>query len=107
MTPLKVLVLSRSYPNNLLPQMGLWVERLVRHTLGPCAARVIAPVPYCPPLPGLPEYTRFRRVLPREESAGVPVYHPRIPLGPGHLLYSLEAQGYYLGIRRLVTRLRR
>jgi glycosyltransferase involved in cell wall biosynthesis len=106
MTPIKVLVLSRSYPNNLLPQSGLWVEWLVRHMVGPCAPRVISPVPYCPPLPGLPEYTRFRRIFAQERRAGIPVYHPRIPLGPGHLLHSFEARAYFLGIRTLVRRLR-
>jgi glycosyltransferase involved in cell wall biosynthesis len=106
MTAPKVLVLSRNYPNAVLPYLGLWVERLVCHAAPACDQRVVAPVPYCPPLPGLPDYTRFRQVPARSVGDGVPVYHPRFLVGPGTLLYGAEAWGYYLGVRGLVKRLR-
>lgn len=105
-SPVKVLVLSRSYPNAELPNLGLWVERLVRHAATYCQPRVVAPVPYCPPVPGLPHYSRFRRIPTQRQAQGIPVYHPRLLLGPGNWLYNAEAWAYYLGIRRLVARLR-
>lgn len=103
---LRVLVLSRSFPNSVLPNLGLWVERLVRRTTHACEAHVIAPVPYCPPLPGFSEYTRFRRIEAMRAGDGITVHHPRFLIGPGRSLYSLEGLLYYLGVRRLVDRLR-
>jgi teichuronic acid biosynthesis glycosyltransferase TuaC len=103
---LKVLFLSRSYPNNLIPTMGLWVARLLHGLSDRCEARVIAPVPYSPPLPGLPEFTRFRQIKAQRQQENVTVYHPRFLVGPGYALHSSEALTYYLGVRRLIDRLR-
>ena len=62
----RVLVLARSYPNDVLPSLGLWTERptvlLQEHG---CDMHVVSPVPYCPPLPSvgpLRQYARFRSV---------------------------------------------
>jgi len=105
--PYKILVLSRNYPNSVTPILGLWVEGLVNHLSKLCDIRVIAPVPYCPPLPpGMNEFTRFRQIE-RERLNGVKVFHPRFLVGPGYSLYNLEADSYYWGIRRHVDRLRR
>lgn len=104
--PLRVLFLSRNYPSAVTPQLGLWVEGLVRHVAGRCEARVIAPVPYCPPL--LPaEYSRFRAVRHEEDWNGVPVRRPRFLTGPGYSLHRFEAALYYRGVRREVRRVRR
>jgi glycosyltransferase involved in cell wall biosynthesis len=103
---LKVLVLSRNYPNNIMPLLGLWVEQLVQHTLGLCEPRVIAPVPYWPPLPGFADYARFRQVPAHEQAKGVEILHPRFVTGPGYWLHSYEASTYYRGIYRHVDRLR-
>ena len=108
MTPQKTLVLSRNYPNNVTSLLGLWTERFVRHISASCAVRVVAPVPYCPPLPGIPaDYKRFRRVQPQRQDGGVIIYHPRFLVGPGYSLYNFEALLYYLSIRKLVDRIRR
>lgn len=103
-----MLVLSRSYPNNVTELLGLWVQGLVRQSARFCQVKVISPVPYCPPLPSLPEnYSRFRRVLRRRWDKGVEVIHPRFILGPGYCTHTLEWLLYYVGIRGSVTRLRR
>ena len=100
---LKVLVLARSYPNAVLPNLGLWVERLVQQVARTCPVRVISPVPYCPPLPVRKEYSRFREVSKQTYTGGVPVYHPRLLLGPGRSTYNLEALAYYFSVRKLVA----
>jgi teichuronic acid biosynthesis glycosyltransferase TuaC len=106
--PLKVLVLSRSYPNNVMDLLGLWVERVVHFSTRFCEPKVVSPAPYCPPLPGLPEsYSRFRRVERRRSHGGVEVFHPRFFAGPGYCLYNFEWRFYYAGVRRLIDRLRR
>ncbi len=104
---LKVLVLSRNYPNDVTPCLGLWVDGLVHHLRRFCEVRVMAPVPYCPPLPGFVEHTCFRPVRSRREVNGVEVWHPRFLTGPGYSLHSFEASLYYWGVHRQVEQLRR
>jgi glycosyltransferase involved in cell wall biosynthesis len=103
---LKVLVFSRNYPNNVIKILGLWVEGLVRHLTKLCEPKVIAPVPYCPPLPGQSQFTRFRAIERQRWADGIEVFHPRFLVGPGHSLHQLESTMYYLAVRRLVGRLR-
>lgn len=103
----KVLVLSRNYPNELMPQLGLWVEGSVRSLSEQCNLRVVAPTPYCPPLPGFPKYRRFRRVPLQERLNGIEVSHPRFLAGPGFSLYNLEASAHYWSIRNHIDQLRR
>ena len=104
----KVLVLSRSYPNNVTELLGLWVKQVVAHSTQYCEPRVISPVPWCPPLPAMPEsFSRFRRVDRQTSDSGVTVYHPRFLAGPGYSLYDFEWQFYYAAVRGLVDRIRR
>jgi len=104
----KVLVLSKSYPNNVFEVLGLWVENLVRHSAKFCAPKVIAPVQYCPPIPGLPEYYKRFRTIPRHcLASGIEVFHPSMLVGPGYSLHSIESRIYYWAARRVAKRLRR
>ncbi len=102
----KVLVLSRNYPNSVTPILGLWVEGLVRHISKSCEIRVVAPIPYCPPLPGLGELRDFRTIARNQSMDGVDVAHPRFLTGPGNSTYNVEANLYYWSVRRTVDRLR-
>jgi len=105
---LRVLVLSRAYPNNVTALQGLWVQRLVRQSARFCELKVVSPVAYCPPLPGIPEnYSRFRRVVRRRWDGPVEVFHPRFVLGPGQTTYTMEWLLYYAGIRKTIRHLRR
>jgi teichuronic acid biosynthesis glycosyltransferase TuaC len=101
-----VLVLSRTYPNCVTPVLGLWVEGLVRHISPLCNIKVVAPTPYCPPLPGLREFTKYRTVEKRRTAHGVDVLHPRFLTGPGYSTYNFEGSSYYWSIRQQVDRLR-
>lgn len=104
----KVLYLSRNYPNAAMPRLGLWVEGLVRHARGKWDAQVVAPVPYCPPLPFLSEnYTRFRKVPGNSRTVDIPVVHPRIPTPPGGRMRMLEGNLCLASIASSVGRLRR
>src|SRR5260370_15357417 len=103
----KVLVLSKSYPNNVFEVLGLWVENLVRHSAKFCEPKVIAPVQYCPPIPALPEYYKRFRTIPRRcLASGIEVFHPRMLVGPGYSLHSIESRVYYWAARRVAKRLR-
>jgi teichuronic acid biosynthesis glycosyltransferase TuaC len=104
----RVLVLSKSFPNNVFDVLGLWVQNAVRHSLAFCEPKVISPVPYCPPLPGLPDYYARLRNIPLQCSEdGVEVFHPRYLIGPGYSLRSIEGATYYLAARRRADPLRR
>jgi teichuronic acid biosynthesis glycosyltransferase TuaC len=104
----RILVLSRNYPNSILPLLGLWAEGVVRLTSRFAQVKVISPVPYCPPLRGLPEtFTRFRRIERRRWDSDVEVFHPRIVIPPGVMLHGLEGWPYYLRALRLADKLRR
>ncbi len=104
----KVLILSKSYPNEVFDVLGLWVENLVRYSARFCQPKVISPVPYCPPIPGMPEYYARLRGIPRRcLTNDIEVFHPRMLVGPGDSLYSLESRTYYWASRRMAKRLRR
>ena len=107
---LRVCVLSRSYPNAVMPELGLWVERPTVRLAEQCDVEVVSPVPWCPPLPdagALGRYARFRRVPVVERRNGIDVAHPRLVVGPGSSLYRFEARAYAAGVRRTIERLHR
>ena len=104
---LKVLVLSRNYPNSVMPLLGLWIEQWTRFLSGLCDIRVVAPVPYCPPVPAAWEISRFRRVPPFEVFNGIPVSHPRFLSGPGYLLHRFESRLWLASLTAHFDRLQR
>lgn len=104
--PPKVLVLSRNYPNRATPILGLWVEGLVKQASQFCEIKVIAPTPYCPPLPGLPDFTKFRSIEKKRTEQGIDIFHPRFLTGPGYSTYNFEGNSYYWSIRQQIDRLR-
>jgi teichuronic acid biosynthesis glycosyltransferase TuaC len=106
---LRVLVLSRSYPSDLLPTLGLWVERPTVLLAESCDVRVVSAVPWWPPLPGvgpLRQYARFRGIPRHEVRDGVEIVRPRFLAGLGRSLYTFEARATYHGIRGTVDRMR-
>ena len=106
---LRVLVLSRAYPSDVLPTLGLWVEHPTVLLAERCDMRVVSPVPYCPPLPEvgrLREYVKFRRIPHRETRHGIEIMRPRFVVGPGTSLYAIEHAAYLRGVVRQVDRLR-
>lgn len=102
---MKILYLSRNYPNQASPYVGLWVEGLVRAMSEIAEVRVIAPVPYVPPLLSLPQ-SRLRDVPRTRLQNGVEVHAPRYLLGPGYTTHDFEGLCYHLGVRGAVDRLR-
>lgn len=103
-----MLVLSRSYPNNVMDVLGLWVRSQVREVSRFCDVKVVSPVPYCPPVPGLPEnYTRFRRVARRLQDGSIESIHPRMFIGPGYSTHTTEWLLYLLAVRPTLKAIRR
>ena len=105
---LRVLVLSRNYPNNVMELLGLWVRSSTRQVATFCDVKVVSPVPYCPPLPGMPDnYSRFRRIERRSQDGAIESLHPRFLLGPGYTTHTIEWLSYLASVRPTVDRLRR
>jgi len=106
---MKILTLSRNYPNTVLPHLGVWVEGLVAQLAKRVDVRVVSPVPYAPPFPNgvLQAYTRFRSIPKRESRGGVTIDHPRFVITPGNYLYAYEADLMLASLRPVVERVRR
>lgn len=105
---MRVLTLSRNYPSDALPLLGPWVEGLVRRLVERCDVEVVAPVPFAPPVPGLPEaVARFARVPREQVRHGVRVHHPRFLTGPGYSTHVWEGRAIHRAVRSLVDRLHR
>jgi teichuronic acid biosynthesis glycosyltransferase TuaC len=104
----RVLVLSRNYPNDAQKLLGLWVRQIVAGSTAICDPKVVAPVPWAPRVPGLPEgYRRFQGIARRSDDDGVEVLRPRLVVGPGSTLAATEAASYTAAVSRTVARLRR
>src|SRR5437762_6351467 len=102
----KVLYLSRIYPNAAIPRLGVWIEGLVRHSQDKWDTLVVAPVPYCPPIPFLPEnYRRFRRVPLHSRAGTADIVHPRVATPPGGRLRRLEGNLLLRSVDRHVKEL--
>jgi glycosyltransferase involved in cell wall biosynthesis len=78
----KVLVFTSLFPNNVWPNQAVFVRERILHLarIPGVELKVVAPVPYYPPLPGW--RGAFRRVLSREERAGIEILHPRYTMLP-------------------------
>lgn len=92
-----------------MPQHGLFVEARLRHLVasGSVEARVVAPVPWCPPALGgiFARYSDMARVASKEVRGGIPVYHPRyahLPKIGMNVQARLMAFGVAPTVRRLI-----
>ncbi len=82
---MRILLFSRLYPNARQPYHGIFVENRLRHLLAMSGyeARVLAPVPWAPPLiDRLPRYRGFRGVPREEVRHGIRIDHPRYGVIP-------------------------
>jgi len=104
---MRVLCVSRNFPNPLLPRLGLWADRLMRACMPACEFKVISPIPYAPPLPGFVEYTRFRGLPAAHDAGGIEVFHPRFATAPGQSLHGIEDLLQFPTVARVAERIRR
>jgi glycosyltransferase involved in cell wall biosynthesis len=104
----RVLVLSRSYPNRVQPVLGIWVRQLVADSRAFAEPKVVAPAPWCPPVPRLPpDISVYRDIERSADDDGVEVLHPRFLVAPGARLAATEAGAYLARVLPLAARLRR
>jgi glycosyltransferase involved in cell wall biosynthesis len=101
----RVLVLTRVFPNPAQPTYGVFVRERVRRVAERCDAEVLAPVPRF-------VFDRMVRGVPRqrvpkvERQGGLTVHHPSVVSIPG-AAKSLDGVLYFLGLLPFLHRLRR
>src|SRR5262245_3133849 len=80
---MKVLVFTSLFPNNIQPNLGVFVkERMAAVArIEGCEVRVIAPVPYQPPI-RIGKRWEYSQIAHQEVIEGMQVYHPRYFLIP-------------------------
>lgn len=105
MTGLRVLVLSRVFPNPVQPTLGVFIHERVRRIAQHADVRVVAPVAWFP-FNRLFRGRRANDVPAVEARDGVRVYHPRFVCVPG-VLRSLDGVAYAASLIPFLLRLRR
>ncbi len=99
---MRILTISGLFPSRTSPAHGVFVlQRTKALRDAGHEVRVLAPVPWVPPVP-LPARFRKLRATPRDEVIeGLPVRHPRYFMIPKIGMYAQDRL-YALGIRRAV-----
>ena len=80
---MKVLVFTSLFPNNVYPNHGVFIkERMSQFAkLDACEVKVVAPVPYYPPIKLGWRWT-FSQIAREEIVDGIEIYHPRYFIVP-------------------------
>lgn len=90
--PRRILVLSAAFPSSVMPTFGVFVKERIRAlaNLPGYEVRVIAPVPYFPPIKRFKKWYGWSQVPSRETIDGLDVIRPRYPMPPkiGGYLHS-------------------
>lgn len=87
---MKILTFTTLFPNQQMPQHGLFIKARVAALAQKHEIRVVAPVPYFPKWNVNKKWFQFSQVPLQETIDGITVYHPRYFLTPkiGRSLYS-------------------
>jgi len=80
---MKILVFTSLYPNNIFPNLGVFIKERMRHVaqLYDCEVRVVAPIPYFPRLK-ISSHWLYSQVARTETQDGLIVEHPRYFMTP-------------------------
>ena len=104
---MKALIFTSLYPNNVWPQQGVFIKERMTHyaRLKNCEAKVVAPVPYYPPIK-IGSRWKYSQVAHHEMRDGLDVYHPRYFMTPT-IGMSLYGVAMFFSVWPLVKRIQR
>src|ERR1044072_7341540 len=104
---MKILVFTTLFPNNVWPNHGVFVKERMSAVagLGGCEVKVIAPVPYHPPM-RVGKRWRHSQVAREEVIDGIHVYHPRYMLIP-KISMPIHGIMMFFSVLLLTKRIRR
>jgi len=107
-SPHRILVLSATFPSIADPNRGVFVKERIKalHDREDMDVRVVAPVPWFPPIRLVESWYKCSQYPAEENFEGLQVYHPRYPLPPKVGGY-FHAELMYLNVRRWCQRIRR
>ena len=103
---MRIVSLTSLFPNRMNPVRGVFIKERLRHVARRHDLRVVAPVPYFPPVRCYHRWDQYTRVPSRERIDRLPVYHPRYVTIPrvGMACYGLL---YFLSLYPFLRRLHR
>lgn len=103
---MKVLVFTSLFPNNIWPNHGVFVKERICAVArsGGCEIRVVAPVPYPPPL-RFGSRWMYSRVAREEMIGGIRVFHPRYFLIP-KISMPFHGLMMFFSVLRLIKRIK-
>ncbi len=91
---MKILTFSTLFPNHTQPSYAIFIKNrmMAVHKYKDVELKVVAPVPFFPPLKIKPRWYRFSQIKPFEILDGIEIYHPRYLVTPkiGMSLYGLN-----------------
>jgi glycosyltransferase involved in cell wall biosynthesis len=101
---MKVLVFTSLYPNNIAPHQGVFIkERMVAFAKRTgCEVKVVAPVPYYPPIRAGHRRT-LSDVVRHEIRDGLDVYHPRYLMTPKIGMFSYGFLMYISALKAVTS----
>ena len=98
---MKVLIISHLFPNEVDPISGLFVREQVRCLKKQCEIKVIAPIPWFPPLRGFGRWSRLSKIPYRQKVEDIELLHPRCLLFPRRMFFSTIWLFYLLTLLRI------
>lgn len=101
---MKILVVTTLYPNAATPHRAVFVRQFCAKLKEYAEIRILAPVPYFPPLPWFKRWNAFRAVPQWEETENGAVEHPRYLVLPK--VEMLTGWLYLLSVLPAVRRIR-
>lgn len=103
---MNILVISSLYPNAAEPHKGIFVRQQVEALARIARVKVIAPLPWVPPLPGLGKRYAHAHLSGKETAGETEIFHPRYAVIPG-IARSLYGRLYFFGIVKTASAMRK
>ena len=103
---MKVLVITQLFPNRKQPFLGIFVRERIKAVAKLCNVKVVAPVPWFPPLKIFKRWYKFSQIPKKEIQGGLEVYHPRFFVIP-KIGKCFDGIFYFLSIFPYILKLRK
>ena len=103
---MKILTIATLFPNNVQPVHGLFVKERIKALAKLCQLKIMAPVPFFPPLKLFHKYYLYSQVKKRENIEGLDVLHPRFFTIP-RLVPFLDGFFFFLSLLPRIIRIRK
>lgn len=95
---MNVLVVSHMYPHASDPRLGVFVEEEVKALSDLCQLRVLAPIPWTPPLWRARRWGAHASPPRHEIRHGIEISRPAIIVFPRRILFSLLGFSYFVSL---------